>query len=664
MFPSLNSRNLLLVLLSVSVFIIPQNSQITYLYKACFDPPRSRDHAKFKSNLNFLLNSLSSKSSLHSFYKAFSRNLYGLYLCRGDVSIQTCQNCIEVATQEIKIKCASHHSAFIWYDQCMLRYSQKSFFGVAQILPGTLMWNQKNKTSINQPDVDALALIYQLIKEATNTSMLFRANGSEVVTNSSEHRYGLVQCTRDLNSSSCSFCLSQLMVEAQKFSQQKAGWHIFGPSCNIRHENYIFYQQNWRPDNASTPPMNQPDDEGSAEEFAYKVRATVVMLVLVAMAASFLGFACYVCFHRKRRLRGGQTTDEILLQKLEILKKRHTKEQGAMKDEYNSEVQNFSFKTIKVATNYFSEEAKLGEGGFGLVFKGKLSNAKEIAVKRLSFKTGQGLEEFKNEVTLIAKLQHKNLVRLLGFCLEENEKLLVYEYMPNTSLDTFLFDSTKRQQLDWSKRRNIIKGIARGLLYLHEDSRLKIIHRDLKASNVLLDEEMNPKISDFGTARIFGNDQIQASTERVIGTYGYMAPEYALEGLFSIKSDVYSFGVIMLEVISGKRNTGFYQPERSLSLLSYAWRLWNEGKGLELVESDLINTCGDKDEALRWIHIGLLCVQENPQDRPTMSSVVLMLASSSNLPHPHAPPFSVGRFFAAIQSSSTTVSSKQVSCAC
>lgn len=142
-----------------------------------------------------------------------------------------------------------------------------------------------------------------------------------------------------------------------------------------------------------------------------------------------------------------------------------------------------------------------------------------------------------------------------------------------------------------------------------------------------------------------------------------MALEYALEGLFSIKSDVYSFGVIMLEIISGKRNTSFYQPERGLSLLSHAWRLWNEGKGLELAERQLVNTCLDKDEALRWIHIGLLCVQENPQDRPTMSSVVLMLASSSNLPFPFAPPFSVGRFFAAFQSS-TTVSTKKVSCDC
>ncbi|EEF39677.1 serine-threonine protein kinase, plant-type, putative [Ricinus communis] len=231
----------------------------------------------------------------------------------------------------------------------------------------------------------------------------------------------------------------------------------------------------------------------------------------------------------------------------------------------------FDLESISAATNKFSNANKLGQGGFGPVYKATYPGGEAIAVKRLSSCSGQGLEEFKNEVVLIAKLQHRNLVRLLGYCVEGNEKMLLYEYMPNKSLDSFIFDRKLCVLLNWEMRYNIIVGIARGLLYLHQDSRLRIIHRDLKTSNILLDEEMNPKISDFGLARIFGGKETAANTNRVVGTYGYIAPEYALDGLFSFKSDVFSFGVVVLEIISGKRNTGFYQPEKSLSLLGY----WN-----------------------------------------------------------------------------------------
>ncbi|KAL5865053.1 hypothetical protein ACOSQ3_002567 [Xanthoceras sorbifolium] len=316
----------------------------------------------------------------------------------------------------------------------------------------------------------------------------------------------------------------------------------------------------------------------------------------------------------------------------------------------------FDFESILAATENFSEANKLGKGGFGPVYKGKFPGGQEIAVKRLSRVSGQGMEEFKNEVVLIARLQHRNLVRLLGYCIEGDEKILLYEFMPNKSLDSFIFDPNPSELLDWEMRFNIIMGIARGLFYLHQDSRLRIIHRDLKTSNILLDEEMNPKISDFGLARIFEGKQTEGATNRVVGTYGYMSPEYALDGFFSVKSDVFSFGVLILEIVSGKKNTGFYKSQETLSLLGYAWRLWQEDKVLDMMDRKL--SAGSKtktNEILKCINVGLLCVQEDPDDRPTMSDVITMLSSvSATLSTPKRPAFIVSRGFNYMASSSSS----------
>ncbi|KAF8663923.1 hypothetical protein HU200_055264 [Digitaria exilis] len=285
------------------------------------------------------------------------------------------------------------------------------------------------------------------------------------------------------------------------------------------------------------------------------------------------------------------------------------------------------------------EKNKLGEGGFGPVYKGNLSDGQEIAVKRLAANSGQGLPEFKNEVLVIAKLQHRNLVGLLGCCIEGEELLLVYEYMPNKSLDFFLFEKSRRALLDWEMRMNIIEGVAQGLIYLHKHSRLRIIHRDLKSSNILLDTDMNPKISDFGMARIFDPKGTQANTKRVVGTYGYMAPEYAMAGIFSVKSDVFSYGVLLLEIISGMKNAGTQQHGNSLSLIGYAWELWKERRCHEVIDKSLHGRCPE-NVALRCVHVSLLCVQEQAVDRPFMTEVISMITNENHpLPDPKQPGF-------------------------
>ncbi|KAL7103538.1 hypothetical protein ACP275_08G186000 [Erythranthe tilingii] len=318
------------------------------------------------------------------------------------------------------------------------------------------------------------------------------------------------------------------------------------------------------------------------------------------------------------------------------------------------EIPQYDLPTLIEVTENFSIDNKLGEGGFGPVYKGLLEDGQEVAVKRLSKTSLQGVNELKNEVNCIAKLQHRNLVKLLGCCIEGEEKILVYEYLTNKSLDLILFHPTKSKLLDWPMRFNIINGIARGLMYLHQDSRLRVIHRDLKASNILLDSDMNPKISDFGLARTFGGNETGANTSRVVGTYGYMSPEYAIDGVFSVKSDVFSFGVLVLEIVSGKRNRGFSHRDHRLNLLGHAWMLHREERTLELAGSSYLVNSGYLREVIRSIEVGLLCVQECPEDRPNMSTVVSMLSNEGVLPEAKHPGFFTGREMSIVETSTSS----------
>ncbi|XP_058005431.1 G-type lectin S-receptor-like serine/threonine-protein kinase CES101 isoform X2 [Hevea brasiliensis] len=371
--------------------------------------------------------------------------------------------------------------------------------------------------------------------------------------------------------------------------------------------------------------------------------SAITFSVLVAILV-----ACSVYYFMQRnRTAENDAEQEILLRELEAAATDYsgTRTLNKVRRDWKKshELHFFSFESIVSATDNFAAANELGKGGFGPVYKGEL-HGQQVAVKRLSRNSGQGLEEFKNELLLIAKLQHTNLVRLVGCCIQREEKILVYEFMPNKSLDSFLFDPTKKNLLDWKKRLHIIEGIAQGLLYLHKYSRLRIIHRDLKASNILLDAEMNPKISDFGMARIFGRNESEAETRRVVGTHGYMAPEYALKGIVSIKIDVFSFGVLLLEIVSSKKNNSNYGSEYPLNLIGLAWELWIEHRGLELMDPTLDESC-PHDEVLRCIHIGLLCVQDQATNRPTMSDIVSMLTNETlDLPAPKQPAFFLHRF--------------------
>ncbi|CAN7118866.1 unnamed protein product [Brassica rapa subsp. narinosa] len=447
--------------------------------------------------------------------------------------------------------------------------------------------------------------------EAANSSRYFCTRKAKWID--FKDLYVLVQCTPDLTRDDCLFCLLQ-SINGLNF--ESIGSRHLSPSCNSRYEVYKFYNET---EVKSPPPLAssttpRPRKRGNSNVLAIAILVAIIMTLLLSIAG--------YCFLEKRKKKTSDNAPTFYGD-----------------DITTGDSLQLDYRTIQAATNDYSENNKIGQGGFGEVYKGTFLNGTEVAVKRLSKSSGQGETEFKNEVVVVAKLQHRNLVRLMGFSLEREERILVYEYVPNKSLDYFLFDPTKKGQLYWTRRYKIIEGIVRGMLYLHQDSRLTIIHRDLKASNILLDADMNPKIADFGMARIFGMDQTQENTNRIVGTYGYMSPEYVIHGQFSMKSDVYSFGVLVLEIITGRKNSSFYERDGAHNLVTYAWRLWTNKSELDLVDPVIVDNC-QMSEVVRCIHIGLLCVQEDPIERPTFSTILMMLISNNViLPVPQQPGF-------------------------
>ncbi|OVA11173.1 Protein kinase domain [Macleaya cordata] len=631
------SLHLLLLLSSLFLFLLqnPIQAQIDVFISCPADSHSSNytSGSQFETNLKtHLLPSLISNGSLNGFFNTSYGNnpdsVYGLVECRGDISMDECNSCLNTSSVKIIEKCPNGKDATIRLEFCLLRYSNLRFFSEVDTSRPLLLLNTRN---ISGDLVVYKRQLGELMEDLSSRAILkpSKFETGSVRFNDFGNIFGMVQCTQDLSSTACSSCLHAMINQIPNCCSDKRGGRALCKSCFIRFEENLFYEllspppPNFPPpptvEGSLTPPPPS-DVTGTNKGSSINIVAIVVPSIIGAML--LLLAVCVYFLRRKTKTTKYGITDGSGIVSAESLQ--------------------FDFITIRIATNGFSDANKLGEGGFGAVYKGQLQDGQEIGVKRLSRNSGQGSQEFKNEVVLLHKLQHRNLVRLLGFCLEGEEKILIYEYVPNRSLDKYLFDSTRKVLLDWEKRYKIIGGIARGLLYLHEDSRLRIIHRDLKAGNILLDEEMNPKIADFGMAKLFGVDQTQGNTSRIAGTFGYMAPEYALHGLFSVKSDVFSFGVLILEIVSGRKITSFYQSGSSQDLLSYAWKHWREGTALELMDS----TLGDsvlRNQVIRCIHIGLLCVQENIEDRPTMSSVVLMLNSHSlTLPSPSQPAFFAG----------------------
>ncbi|KAH6822849.1 Protein kinase superfamily protein [Perilla frutescens var. hirtella] len=284
----------------------------------------------------------------------------------------------------------------------------------------------------------------------------------------------------------------------------------------------------------------------------------------------------------------------------------------------------YSYKELRIATNDYSPVNKIGEGGFGSVYKGKLKNGQMAAIKVLSADSRQGVREFLTEIQVISDIEHENLVKLYGCCVEQDQRILVYNYLENNSLaKTLLGGGHCSIHFSWQTRVKICVGVAKGLAYLHEEVRPHIVHRDIKASNILLDKDLTPKISDFGLAKLIPPNMTHVST-RVAGTIGYLAPEYAIRGQLTRRADIYSFGVLLIEIVSGRCNTNTRLPIEEQYILERTWQLYERKELVLLVDTDL-NGDFDAEQACKFLKIGLLCTQDSPKLRPSMSSVVRML---------------------------------------
>ncbi|TVU02152.1 hypothetical protein EJB05_52377, partial [Eragrostis curvula] len=609
----------LLLLFSSTSLLTATSEYVEPIHFQCVSNTNYTRGSAFQANLDAVLSSLPSAAASSL---GFAKNATGApvaFLAKpkedaaaeGREERTASSKCVEKMARKLRSECLGLTSAIAVSGTCLLRHSNVSFFGEGE---SSFLGYNHGAAGVAQPELFATrldALMNNLTRMAAYGNPRLFAVGVTEHTALSKI-YGMAQCTGDLSPDDCYKCLNRgVYYITTNWNREKGGQSVLW-SCYLRFESAIFYNlhaaeaimSTWMapvlaPGDGRSPNHGDQSGQRSATGAGSNLTVRTALLVSVPVAVTLLVLlivAVYTC-KKNRKLHKHGLEDE---------------EMGGL------ESLRYDLSTLQAATENFSEKNKLGQGGFGPVYKGTLQNGQNIAVKRLSTESKQGQAEMKNEVVLVAKLQHKNLVRLLGYCTEQNERLLVYEFLSNMSLDKLLYGPARQQEISWAQRYRIIEGVGRGLMYLHEDSRLKIIHRDLEPGNILLDADMNPKISDFGLAKLFNIDSSVKNTRHNAGTYGYMAPKHAKQCIVSDKSDVFSYGVLVLEIITRRRPCE--------DLIKFVWRHWHQGSMTQLVDGCPADE-HEKQEILRCIHIGLLCVQDDAQLRPRMAAVVHMLNS-------------------------------------
>ncbi|XP_055820674.1 cysteine-rich receptor-like protein kinase 2 [Solanum dulcamara] len=532
---------------------------------------------------------------------------YGLGQCYGDLSLIDCVLCFSEARTHIT-QCFPNNGARIYLDGCFMRAENYRFYD--QYLGAEdrrVCGNRTTKGSLFQQN--ARLAVQQVAANAPSNNGYASAQVS-MHRPSNDAAYVLADCWKTLSANSCAACLqnaSSSMLGCLPWSEGRALY----TGCFMRYSDTNF--------------LNAISTSGGSSSRGKVVVTVIVVSSLVVLgAAAFIGIDVWRNKQIQKKRKGANDAEKLVKTLHDISL-------------------NFKYSALDKATGSFDEANKLGQGGFGAVYKGVLADGREIAVKRLFFNNKHRVADFYNEVNIVSSIEHKNLIRLLGCSCSGPESLLVYEFLPNQSLDRFIFDPTKGKALKWEKRFEIIIGTAEGLVYLHENTKTRIIHRDIKASNILLDSRLRAKIADFGLARSFQEDKSHISTV-LAGTLGYMAPEYLVHGQLTEKADVYSFGVLLLEIVTGRQNNKRKNAEYTLSLVSDVWEHFQHGIVKELLDPNLMlhncHTINVQNEVVRVLHVGLLCIQEITTLRPSMSKALQMfIKKDEELPHPTKPPF-------------------------
>ncbi|KAL1355355.1 hypothetical protein AAHE18_05G108000 [Arachis hypogaea] len=532
---------------------------------------------------------------------------YGLAQCYGDLSLLDCVLCYAEA-RTVLPQCFPFNGGRIYLDGCFMRAENYSFFDEYTGAGDNAVCGNRTRKNSSFQEAAKQATLTAVQDALSNKGY---ARGKVAVAGTvNESAYVLADCWRTLNTSSCKACLQNASTSLLGCLPWEEGRALY-TGCFMRFSDKDF--------------LNKEQENGSSKGNVIVLVVAVVSSLIVFVVGIAIGIYILKLRYIQKKRRGSYDTEKLA------------------KSLRRSSL-NFKYTSLERATGSFDETNKLGQGGFGTVYKGVLPDGREIAIKRLYFNNKHRAGDFYNEVNIISSVEHKNLVRLLGCSCSGPESLLVYEYLPNRSLDRFIFDKNKGRELNWEKRYEIIVGTAEGLAYLHENSKTKIIHRDIKASNILLDAKLRAKIADFGLARSFQEDKSHISTA-IAGTLGYMAPEYIAHGQLTEKADVYSFGVLLLEIVTGRQNNRSKAAEYSDSLITVAWKHFQSGTAEQLFDPNLqlhedYNNSSVKNEILRVVQIGLLCTQENHLLRPTMSKVLQMLTKKEEqLVAPSNPPF-------------------------